>query len=463
MQLSLIVAVLAALVISENSPRLPVPAVGCRLFLAVAVMSCVVAFAAVSSLRIARRLREEPRDGKTLKRFRRLRHVHSLLWMLAVGAILYGLDWARIVHFNWRLDGIPLLDEVLVILPILLPMVLSWACFFEVDRVLENNLHFNSREAVAVSPTTRTQYVLLHLRHCLGLLLLPVLGLAAVQDIAELVAPELLAGNYALVVYVPPMVLLFVFFPTMLRYVWRTGPLGDGRLHDRLQAAARRAGFRCRSILVWHTNGTLVNAAVAGFLPPVRYVFLTDGLLAQLTDAEVEAVFGHEVGHVRHRHLLLRVIAMAAPVSFWVLLELVSPHVGDRLGQLLLLDGLNAQILVGLLLLGAMASYGMVIFGAYARLLEGQADLFGCRTLETHGDHPPVETFVSALEKLAAFNGIDRHAASWQHASLARRVEFLYRATQDPRYERRFHRQIHVLSGLLAAIAISPVIYLLVR
>jgi len=461
MQLSLIVAVLAALVISENSPRLPVSAVGGRLLLALAAVSCVVAFAAIGSLRIARRLHEVPQDGKTLRRFRRLRQVHCLLWMLAVGAILYGLDWARIVHCNWRLDGIPVLDEVLVILPIVLPMILSWACFYEVHRVLEDDARF--REAVVISPTSRTQYVLLHLRHCLGLLLSPVLGLAAVQDIAELVAPELLAGHYALVVYAPPMVLLFVFFPPMLRYVWRTVPLREGCLYNRLQAAARRAGFRCRQILVWHTNGTLVNAAVAGFLPPFRYVFLTDGLLAQLTDAEVEAVFGHEVGHIRHRHLLLRVIAMAAPVSFWVLVELVSPHMGDRLGHLLRLDGLNAQVLVGLLFLGAMASYGMVVFGAYSRLLEGQADLFGCRMLEARGDNPPVETFVSALEKLAAFSGADRHAASWQHASLARRVEFLYRATQDPRYEQRFHRQIHLLSGLLATIAISPVLYLLVR
>lgn len=461
MQLSLIVAVLAALLISENSPHHPVSEVGTRLLLALAAIASVVAFAAISSMRIARQLRDGTQDHRVLKRFRCLRQFHCMLWMVAVGVILYGLDWARMVRFNWHLDGIPLLDETLVILPVILPMILSWAGFYEVDRILQKRTAMG--EAVEPPATTRQQYVLLQLRHCLGLLLLPVLGLAAVQDMAELLVPDLLEGNYALLIYVPPLVLLFAFFPTMLRYVWRTWPLGDGCLHDRLQAAARRTGFRCRRILVWHTNGTLVNAAVAGFLPPVRYVFLTDGLLAQLTDAEIEAVFGHEVGHVRHRHLLLRVVAMAAPVSLWLLIEQACPHVGDRMEQFLLLGGLNAQVPMGLLMLGGMASYGMVVFGSYSRLLEGQADLFGCRTLESHGDALPVATFVSALEKLAAASGVDRHAASWQHASIAHRVEFLHRATADPLYERRFHRRVYFLSGLLAAIAISPVIYLFVR
>jgi STE24 endopeptidase len=461
MQFSLMVAVLAALVISENSPHQPVSEVGARLLLATAAMACVVAVAVVGSMRIARQLRENPQEPRTLKKFRRLRHLHSLLWMAAAGAILFGLDWARLVRFNWHLDGLPLLDPLAVILPVILPLILSWAGFYEVDRALQENAC--SGEAESSAPSTRRQYVLLQLRHCLGLLLLPVLGLAAVQDVAEWLAPDLMQGNYALLIYAPPLVLLFAFFPMLLRYVWRTWPLGDGSLHERLQAAAHRAGFRCRKILVWHTNGTLVNAAVAGFLPPVRYVFLTDGLLAQLSDAEIEAVFGHEVGHVRHRHLLLRMVAMIAPVSFWLLVEQACPHVSERMEQLLVFGGLNTQIPMGLLMLGAMASYGMVVFGSYSRLLEGQADLFGCRTLEPRDGTPPVETFVSALEKLAASSGVDRHRASWQHASIARRVEFLYRATQDPHYERRFHRWVYLLSALLAAIAISPVLFLLIH
>jgi hypothetical protein len=55
--------------------------------------------------------------------------------------------------------------------------------------------------------------------------------------------------------------------------------------------------------------------------------------------------------------------------------------------------------------------------------------------------------------KLAVASGIDRYVASWQHASIARRVEFLHRATQDPQYERQFYRRIFWFSSLLASIA----------
>src|SRR5947209_20632983 len=42
---------------------------------------------------------------------------------------------------------------------------------------------------------------------------------------------------------------------------------------------------------------------VAGILPYPRYVVLTDRLISELSPEEVEAVFGHEVGHVKHHHM----------------------------------------------------------------------------------------------------------------------------------------------------------------
>src|SRR5947208_8027930 len=71
-----------------------------------------------------------------------------------------------------------------------------------------------------------------------------------------------------------------------------------------MDARARPLRFRGSDLLLWDTHGGVANAMVAGPLPWVRYVFLSDRLLEGLTPDEVEAVFGHEVGHVRHGHLL---------------------------------------------------------------------------------------------------------------------------------------------------------------
>ena len=128
-----------------------------------------------------------------------------------------------------------------------------------------------------------------------------------------------------------PAGLIALLFPTLLRWTWKTTPLAAGPLRERLEAAARRCRFRAREILVWHTGDMVVNAAVAGFVPGLRYVFLTDALLTRLTPEEIEAVFAHEVGHVRHRHLLARVLAMFVPVSLWMLLQAVCPAAMARL------------------------------------------------------------------------------------------------------------------------------------
>ena len=458
MQFVLVLAVLAALMISENTPAHPVSGVGFRLLLAALGITLVALFAAVSSGLIANRLKRDFQQRPLLlRRFRNLRRVHVVLWLGVAGGILYGLDWAQLIRFNWHLDHAFLVDDVLILVPIVLPLVLSWAAFYEVDHAVRVGLA--GRDSLEVLLSTRRQYLMLHVRHYLGILLLPVLGLLAVQDAAELLVPGILHGPYAPAVYLPPIVLLFLFLPILLRRVWDTWPLAAGPLRNRLEAAARRAGFRARDILVWHTGGMVVNAAVAGFLPRLRYVFLTDGLLSQLTEEEIEAVFSHEVGHVRHRHLLLRVLAMVAPLSLWLLLQQVFPrsigHIEDWLAQ----AGPGLQLPLGLMLLAGIALYMLVVFGAYSRLLEGQADLFSCRTLAADPASEPVGTFISALEKLAAASGVDRNAPSWQHASIARRVDFLNRVVGDPEFELRFQRRVRWLSRLLIGVVISPVAY----
>jgi len=152
------------------------------------------------------------------------------------------------------------------------------------------------------------------------------------------------------------------------------------------------------------------------------------------------------------------VLAMIAPVSLWLSAEQALP---DALGRAenWLNGAPGTQVATGLLMLGAMALYALVVFGGYSRLLEAQADLFGCRSLEGDGRRGSVATYRSALEKLAASGGIDRCRATWQHASVARRVELLGRIADDPEHGRRFQRRVDLLGGLLVAIVLSPVAY----
>lgn len=456
MQIVLILAVLATLMVAEECPCQPVSGAGYRLLAASSGMMLVVLFATVASVVIAKRLRRDF-AGRTglLRLFKNLRRLHTVLWLAVAGGIIYWLDWAQLVRFNWRLDHAILVDELLILTPVLLPLVLSWAAFYEVDRAIRIGSAGGNSESKLC---TRRQYLGLHLRHYMGILLLPVLGLLVVQDVAELLVPGILDTGYAAAVCVPPVVLVFVMFPNLLRRIWRTSPLPPGALRDRLQAAARRAGFKAREILVWHTGGMVVNAAVAGFIPSLRYVFLTDGLITQLSEEEMEAVFGHEIGHVRHRHLLLRVLAMLAPLSLWIMAQQAFPQAVAATQQWITGAG-SLQMPIGLFTLALLAVYVFLAFGTYSRVLEAQADLFGCRTLSSGGTERPTETFIAALEKLAATAGTNRRARSWQHGSIARRVDFLNRVSVDPGSELSFRLKVGLLNGLMICVVLSPLVF----
>jgi STE24 endopeptidase len=449
MQLTLALAVLAALVISENSPREPVASPGHRLLLAVAGIALLAVLALYQSRRIVRAIHRDvlPHD-MIVVRYRRARQLHSVAWMLVTAGILYSLQWSRIVRFNWGLEHALLLDDLLILLPVLLPIILSWAAFYEVDYALRANSL--SLDGIDEPLPTRWGYVVMQVRHCLAILLLPMLVILAAQDAAWWIAPQVVESDWALLVYLPPLGVLLIFFPVMLRYAWRTRPLELGPLRNRLEQSARRAGLRCREILVWDTRQMILNAAVTGFL------------LAQLNEDEIEAVFAHELGHIRHRHLLLRIAAMALPASLCVLAAQLFPQVVEQLEAWYSSAGPSLGTPLGLMVLGAMGSYVGLIFGSYSRLLEGQADLFSCRLNPDHGGDRSAQ-FISALEKLADAAGLDRRKAGWQHPSIVRRIRFLQNVAADPRHEQRFQFRVRLLTAAIFAATLSPLVFYLVR
>lgn len=458
MQLLLILAVLAALGVSQYGPQEPVSAPMVRLAIAGGAMMLVVLFALAASVVTARQLGEDfSRRRVLLRRFCVLRRVHTVLWLVAAGVILFGLGWGQLVRFNWHLERAFLADELLILLPVLLPLVLSWAAFHEVDRAVQL-AGGRPVEAWRCQPS-RLRYVLLHVRHYLGILLVPLLGMLAVQDAIALFAPSLIEGGHEAIVYLPMLGLLFLLFPLLLRHVWQTQPLEPGPVRSRLERLARRSGVRAREILVWHTDGMMVNAAVSGMIGPLRYVFLTDGLLERMSEEEIEAVFGHEIGHVRHHHLLRRLAAMAVPLSVWLLLQQVYPTAAGQWFDLTRGGLLGVQIPLGLGLLAAVSTYVLVLFGYYSRQLEHQADLFGCRSVAADSRQQRTEVFASTLEKLAVCSGISRNTRSWQHASIARRVDFLGNLSREPKRELHFQRRIRVLNGLILGTLVSPLVY----
>jgi STE24 endopeptidase len=445
------------------------------------IAASVLLLGLVSAL-IGRRLaRKTSLVGQTFRnRHHLLRAGQALqvLALLAYAGLIYGLEWPRVVADRLSLRDWLLVEEAAILLPFLLMILAVWWGLFPAERSLK------ATRARLAGPIRLGGHLVVKSRQAFGLVLPVAVLFALVMEVDRRIESVFRVGSWVhLVLYAALGALILILSPAFVRLSWPSRPLPAGPLRNRLEQLARRFGFRYTDILVWDTGGTLVNAGVTGALPWFRYVLLTDAMLENLAPRQIEAVFGHEVGHIAHRHLtyfglfFLGTMGVMALLSAGIdqVLSLDSPlWIWGRSRWVELL--LQAAVALGVAL-----AYFFVIFGFLSRWFERQADVFGCRVVSCDlADCPPhrdvnadpsmtpgsvpealcpvgIGIFIEALSSVATLNGLEPRAASWRHGSIARRIDFLRRLEGRPDVERRFQTHLQRFRmglGLLLAMAV---------
>ncbi len=400
-----------------------------------------------------------------LARYERGRlHQQIALFALYVLALL-GLGWGWAVAQLWQRDSVLLSGaELLILSPFVMAQLLAWTAYYDAERVVFR-FPFSTF-------SSRASYVLFQLRQKLALASLPVLLLLAAKELQRLF-PELWK-EYPQAVHflgIAAVLIVFAAMPWIVRLMLGLKPMPPGPLRRRLEASACRLRFRCSNILIWNTRHGMANAMVIGILPWLRYVIFTDRLLEDFTPDEIEAVFGHEVGHIRHHHMLyyFGFLTTSILVLGWLVTDIAASYLGPLPFAL---DSQSSDCVSAVSLVTVLLAYIFVVFGFLSRRCERQADVFGCRAVsctspncrghenEVHfapcgeGLCPTgINTFIRALDKVAAVNGISRDRPgflqSWQHASIGRRIEFLQQMLLDLNVERRFQRRVFLFKALL--------------
>lgn len=428
----IVILILGALVAFSDYPLASEPLTSARASVLIVALGTAVA-SGLAFVLLWAALGRTPADASQLKvclaRSRRGVILYHGFLLGEFAFCVYGARWPDVVRTAMGLAHIPLADEILIFLPFAVPLLVSMIPLYRIDALL------------AGRTGTLAQYMSYQLRRWVTVLL-PGGTFMLGNDMVELVGgakPE----SASLVWSVVFVCGLAISFPLVLRWTLGMRSLPAGSLRESLEQICGEAKLRFKNILMVQTWGHVPNAGVMGIIPMVRYVFLTDGLLGRLSRPEIEAVFRHEAAHVRCRHIpyyaMLAVGFAGLASSLWSLFP-------ESVERNIYLDTA--------FFLGFAGIYWGGLFGYISRRFELEADVHAAR-----GAEGPVH-LIAALEKIALFGRHARSSRSWRHFSVAKRVEFLAAAWQDPKILAGFGKLLARLRMLILALAASGLVSL---
>jgi Zn-dependent protease with chaperone function len=454
MQLAILTAVLAAIASAESGGG-PVAGLAWRLVV-VATAALVAPLAALlGTHRLAATIAADEESEDAIAR---LQAGVIAVWLSAVALILVVAQWPQIIRSNWRLAGWPLVDELAILLPVIAPLVLVWAALYRLERAAQ--LAVCRARQIGPPPPRLLRHLWLQARHHLGLVLLPPLAIVGLFETLSALKIRAVNIDTAWWLAAPLVATILLLMPLAVKRIWRTTSLTARPLRDTLDGVCGERKCGVRDILIWHTDGTMGNAAVVGISRHLRYMLLTDVLLARLSDSQLAAVVRHELGHLRRWHLPLRLALLLLPVAWWLAIKHAAPEMETGLESLAASFGIRPQLAAAIGVPLALLAYAVIVVGWFSRLLEHDADLDACLAADGRIDKFAVDDFCSALTTLCGRSRESRFS-QWLHPPVAQRVVFLERALIEPSQaapSRRRMRSIaiaivllYVAAGMLAA------------
>ena len=204
-----------------------------------------------------------------------------------------------------------------------------------------------------------------------------------------LAAVAIFGGIAVVLTHIAPVLLMPIFY--------EFAPLQRPELVERLLALGRRANASITGVYEWRLSDRTrkANAALAG-LGRTRRILLSDTLLAEHSDDEIEVILAHELAHHVHADIW---IAIVVDISMLALGFFAADRLLLAAGPSLGLGKSNLAALPVVLLAVGVVSTALAPLGhALSRLHERRADRFA---LEMTGS---VDAFVSAMKRLAVQN-----------------------------------------------------------
>ena len=350
----------------------------------------------------------------------------------------------------------------------LFPPFLAWLTYAQTFQALQPLLmyfgglavfYYSSSADYGRSTAWRRHYTSCHLRFLIPFAA-PFLLFTLFSDATSLIpAAELekllgegpyssaLADASTWLLSAPFIILILIATPLIMKYTWQCKPIDDPLLAGKLENVCRKANFRQAGLLTWTIMHDVLNAAIIGILPRFRYVLFSQSLLRTLSDDELAAILAHEIGHSKHKHLILYPLVIAGMFCCMAYAALLSDTLSGSIlpyAQAYLEWPMRSLSVLAIFIpaLLAAALYFRLVVGLFSRLFERQADLYAWQV------NIPLQYMVNALDSLATASGNSHRIPSWHHYSIQQRIDFLHTCIHNPSTIAQHHRRVRLYLGI---------------
>lgn len=227
------------------------------------------------------------------------------------------------------------------------------------------------------------------------------------------------AGVFAAAMFGIAKLLPLALLPLFYKFT----PLDRETLRARLVSLSERAGVPVLGIYEWGLGEKTrrANAALVG-TGSTRRIIVSDTLLAEYSDDEIEVILAHELAHHVHRDILKGLVAESALLlAGFFAAAVVLGAVWERIGLRSPADvaGLPLLLLAG----GAVTVAATPVVNALSRWNERRADRYALTLTRQPA------AFISAMKRLASQNLADERpsrAVLWlfhTHPPIEQRIE----------------------------------------
>ncbi|MBV8518331.1 MAG: M48 family metallopeptidase [Acidobacteria bacterium] len=228
---------------------------------------------------------------------------------------------------------------------------------------------------------------------------------------------------------IPLILLMVVVQPIVLDPIFnKFEPLQNQQLKTKLLDLASRAGIEGgRVYQVNKSKQTKTMNAYVNGIGPTKRIVLWDTLLAKMTDDEILAVMGHEMGHYVLNHMW-KGLGFGLAISFVVFFagqKIYDRGIETRGARWGLTGRGDPASLPWLLLIaGVIGFFLSPVTNGFSRHIEHEADVFSLDL--THLNEPMARAFVKFAEDSKRDPDPNRFLECWRysHPALGRRIDF---------------------------------------